>query len=380
MKAIMADSISWADTGVWGINNQLKILFRYNDLTGEINYLCHLPKYIYAMTRQISVYRNKVFLYPYWNKELFVFNMDNGEWHTIEIDNSKNQYPYVYYIGMVNHIVYMFISSNGIIVELDADTFVYKKYYIPAKYVSKISSNDIKFINKYFVFPIFDKNSFLLFDINSKSIEEFTIRGFENGIVTVAYDESYYWITGKSKSLAIWDKNSNRIVQKWDLPYELKLFVEEQDKWIRYIDIEARGAFPFLKSTIVENKLWLFPYQTNMILQIDIRTGKHQEIFFYDIARGKKPCEYLGFDERKKQLVIRDYNNSMYSINPITAEKKKILIMLNDEQVDKVLNKSIVIENNEIGIIELIRKRKEEQIAERRVNTLGDKIYKKMKD
>lgn len=381
MKKITADSIGWSDAGVWGINNQLRILYRYSSLTGKIDYLCQFPDFICATTNQISVCRNKVFLYPYWNRYLFVFSMNEEKWYKIEINESLNQYPYTYYIGIVNQVIYMYISSSGAIVELDTDTLTLQKYYIPAKYVSNISSNDIKCVNESVILPVYSKNAFLSFNIKSKKIQECVIQGFSNGVLTVAYDENYYWITGKDRGVVKWDEKSNKTIKSCELPYELEIYAEKQEEWIKYAEMESETKFPFLKSTIVENKLWLFPYQSNMILQIDIDTEKYEKIVFHGRIGSKKTCEYLGLYEDSKQLVIRDYKNDMYSIDPITAEVKKILIVLNDEQISKVLDGRIIVENDEISVIDFWEREKTNKMLEiQNVNAVGKEIYIKVKD
>lgn len=376
MKKINADCACFDKKNGWFFNNEYGVLCKYDVATKEINLQYKVPDEFRWGSIQMSICGDRIFLYPYWCNKLLIFHIVKEIFEEIEIVCSTEKNLPVSYIGYYKNCIYVYLINNAAIVEVNADTLVCRKFELPQMLLHNTASNDIKCVNGSILFPVISKNMILEFEIESRKVKEHVVNDFSGGVYTIVYDGDLYWITGSNKAYVKWDKRTGKIVEKWDLPSTLRVYCTEQNKWIKYQNPSSVSTFPFLKSVFSGDKIWLFPYMANMILQIDVKSGQYKELFCQDknikYVPDMKPCELLGIDDENHNMVFSTPERGYCVLDNKTLNWNEYNFKIDSE----FLARHIVRETDIINLSRLIKAVCiQKTMTTRKENQYGRKIY-----
>lgn len=376
IKKINADCACFDKKNGWFFNNEYGVLFKYDVATKAISLQYKVPVEFRWGSVQMSICGDRIFLYPYWCNKLLIFHIVKEFFEEVEIVASTEKNLSVRYVGNYKNYIYVYLINNAAIVEINTDTLACSKFELPQMLLHNTASADIKCVNGSILFPVISQNMILEFEIESRKVKEHVVSDFSGGVYTIVYDGDLYWITGSNKAYVKWDKRTGKTVEKWDLPSTLNVYCTKQNKWIKYENPSSVSTFPFLRSVFAGNKIWLFPYMANMILQIDVKSGQYKELFCpnKDIkyVPDMKPCELLGIDDENHGMVFSTPEKGYCVLDIKTLNWNEHFFKVDSE----FLVRHIISESNTINLSRLIKAVCiQNTTTARKENQYGKKIY-----
>lgn len=353
MACLHGDSMCQIGKKIWMLGAEYNILFECENIYGKVERIEKLP---YEQDqnrdryRQISAYKNLIFIYPYQSDKLLVFNIDTREFSEIPLLNRNYEFLYSRYIGLYMDRLLLFLIDCCAIIEINVQDWSQKIHWLNQKFRHRIASNDIKHAGDNIILPICDENIILVYDLKSNQLEEICISDYEGGINTVAFDGQSYWLTGNSKEIIKWNVTHKSIETKISLPEGIKIYLppKENNKkvWIDLNKANEESAVPFLKSIFFNGFVFLFPFRSNIIMKIEVESGEISICWLNPDSgmRDKKLFEALYLCEEKKLVFGMNHkdNNVLLDMEKLIPEQ--ISYMVASTELEKRFYEEILLE------------------------------------
>lgn len=381
---INAECICFNGNDGWFLNNQFRALCQYNVLEHKVCASYIIPDSIKYRSIQISMYKNKIFMYPYGKaKKLLFFDIKEKKFSETALNCLQKEELLTRYVGVYKNNIYFYLIDECAFIAINGDTLAQQRFQLSEKYCHRLSSNSMICCEGSILCPIMDRNAVLEFEIETGGVKEHIIQEFSGGVYTIAYDGAFYWITGKDKYCIRWNKENGETDKKWRLPDSLEVYDSKMNMWGKFEGKVVESNLAFLRNALVQGKLWLFPYMSNMILQIDIQTGKFKEIFFSESDKKfvpeKKPCEFLGIDFSNEVIILSGPQGDNNTINLKTLEKKEINFKLVGKSLrDCFFKENLMYEKKDLELKALIESfyAEENTTSDTIKVQFGEKIYR----
>ncbi len=331
--------------GLLGIDNKIRLMFYYNLKSCQIEWKIWLSSILKTGVEEISVIDHCVILYPYWSNTLYCYNLETGKWKSAVL-SSNGSCLYAHYIGSGIDGEYFFDTSKADILKIARDDFGISRYQLPDRLLHRVNGNDTKLYENIIILPVVDEDMLYVYDIDSGKSYPIHVGMGEKGYSTVAVKGRKIFLSGYSGVLACYELQTMEKRFEKRFPAELKVYSQEKG-W----DEKTSNAFPFVKSTINNAELWLFPYFTNMLCKFDMNT---QEFTYYEckdvpVEKGFKPYDYLC--KVGGNIYIRSFNGSIIKVE--NDELVTITMLLPTRDLIEAMNNSLL-EDDGITLEEFI--------------------------
>lgn len=323
---------------IWFIHVRYNALLNYNLISKKLNYVYTFydDKNVISEYSICKIIKNKnlLILIPNQYKKVLIFNTDNNDCYTADIDLRVDSLPmYGLFRTAVcfENMCYMIPSQYDSIVELDTNSLTIKSKfcwrelssdYSPETYISDYSMN-----GEYIFLLVNPVNDIVVYSIVNK--KSFVIKCQDNNVnyKTIVSIGNVIFAQDKGKGVVKIDVDSGVIIKKITIDelintifymYKFgdKILVDFVfDNRLTIFDSEFEQQFEYyLESKMVNEEFVYFAYSE------DMRYGKYNLYFnnssselFYLNERQIVYKETLSIEDIKRQMITSYVNNVKYS-------------------------------------------------------------------
>ena len=267
---------------IWFVDRKINALFYYDVRNSHVE-LVHVidPNHLYKAFDyyQLVCINGKVILAPRHSKEgFFEYNIKSKESKFIPLKKEKitmNENTMLFDCVIEEQLenVYFIGREYPAIVEYDnkSDSYIYYNSYIEHlhRYDLEVHGASGYFVSAVCVensiyLPLYKTNMVMRFDLQTKNVTYHKIGGDKNEYYQVIAYGKYLLISQikPGKSIVRWNIATNEVKEFCDYPLECDFAINHN---------EYNG---FAGMAVYEGELFLFPDFSNMILEINVQTGK----------------------------------------------------------------------------------------------------------
>lgn len=337
--------LNWADnwyiegSKAWYIHaEQTNVLFEYDFITQIATPLVKLPDFgENGFRRYANLFKvnNKIYCLPDLAKDILIYDLDNRAISYIYIENENRVRVSIYNYSQLNENTYILFSvgfQKYFILDVDEncirkeisieDTDIYDKFVLKNGKVYAKSCSGKNFISIDLEHDV--QKIYPLDNISSCN--------------TIAYDGSYFWMTGDQRELYRWKEGGEVI--SLSMPERVKVcknISQENEKWY------------FRKIYAYENKIVGIPYLANSIIiydkvvdefcVIDSDDGMGRFCELFDLRMNSlftpiyvREGRYVGFCELKK--------HRQYEIDMKDNKICEVRVKFDVNTISKVMDKT----------------------------------------
>lgn len=228
--------------------------------TGRIDAIYQFPNYgrriCWLYSKVVQVGEVLVFA-PDWSEQIALFDTNTHKFQTINLDKNLvgERKPYFRCVYFYKGYLYMFPSKAKCILRYDLDR---KEIRYLGRDIFEQNDDEnylrqqYEVINGKLFMPFTDRSNILSFDLETENIEVLRLEN-ETGWSTINYIDETIWMSS-------WRNNE---IYKWDLK------TQEVSKFNKFPRELKTGEYKFAFSCVLENKIFYFPVDGNMIVAFD---------------------------------------------------------------------------------------------------------------
>jgi len=262
---------------MWFVSDTEPYIFSFNKRTNRIQYEASMPLHNIGNSYLSFVkINNKIILAPYIGNDFLEYDIHIKKFNIVPFDFPTNRYSKYEFLkvlkfdNVIYYKSYVFFISTGYPVIVKYDTIT-GAYSCLTKWFEKIKMHidDEKECLLHggcaragkLLLTFCQKNIILEIDIETEKTKIYFINDSDNkGYQDIIFDGADYWLIPRhGKSLVKWNYQSNNTI----------LF----DKYPDGFNIIDQNV-PFVAMMFIENKILLFPFNSNAILSVDFVSGE----------------------------------------------------------------------------------------------------------
>lgn len=332
IKYLCSEAYCQIDDGIWFSAMGYNGLFYYKFGRKRIEFITSFPHEKHTESRlhgkAIKVDKEIYFL-PDRSRYIHIYNTALKKIESINLKEDKR-------IGcrngfFYNNAVYFITGIPDIVVYcINIKTKKIRKHRLNIDNGGLGISQDIVLKNGDAYFTCKAKSQVIKYSCEANTYQIYHINSKEEGYGTICYDGKDFWLSSRKGIIRC---NSDFICidfyNHFPKEYGMTIKYLEEVKFIKGFTNQFNDSeFPFSFSVFWANKVWLFPFRVNMIIQIDIVTGKLDEFYLeneyedeeslFDKFRSTH-CHYFGGIEEnrlmfmstksKKIRIVDEWNN-----------------------------------------------------------------------
>lgn len=307
-------------------------LCKVNLNTGETKIISEIPNerksgvYLYNGIKKID---DKLILTPLNANEIAIYNIETKEFIKISPNQGNNQHSYLLKSAICNEYIYMTPHKFRPIIRYDLKTREIKSYSDCLKVLRNPSFD----INKplfydcvqikedILLMPCAQDNKILEFNIKTETTKLHTVGKSGNNYISITYDGTNCWLIQneckKQESIVRWNYDTGKT-----------------DEFYNYPDGFSGSRGFFRRIVHCGNYLLAFPRFSNMIVKIDILSGKMTELKTnFEYREGQRKSDYHNMESN--YIFAKTYNDN-YIIAISMYDSSLIKININTEEATKV--------------------------------------------
>lgn len=311
---------------VWISVMEFNALYCYDLKTRLSNYIGAFPgekNSVWKMHGSSLLVENKIFFLPDRSRFIHIVDTETGNIQKLEV-HSKERFS-CNHAWFYKGVLYFISEDSG----LELYSFHIKTNFIEKHLIQEENNDSICIdhvvIGEKIYFACMNRDSVICYDFVNYQMVEYNIKADESGFGTISYDGTNFYLTGK-KHIVQWNPEKLKINLYQTYPKGLGMVLWLNGQIVRiegFTDQYLKNEKPFSFSLIIDEKLWLFPFRTNMVLSFDIKTGKIlsyslQEEEEDEISLGLKNrlafCHYLKNSNQEPLIFSSTRSKSFYII------------------------------------------------------------------
>ena len=305
---------------LWFLGWNINCLFNMDLECTKLDIVGEIPSYRVVssgLNNQIVKKGNYLVFIPANANTIERYELSSQEFSYIEIENSKISK----FIGsaIIGEYCYCLPALENKIIKYNI-----LKNKIEKEILIDIKENKLKcrrkvFVTERFFYFVYEESNVIgKYDVSNDTIKEYEIGNKEDYIYFVGKYENYIWIINSNK-LSFVNEKTLDIVETIEFPRNFK-----------------SGEYAFCDYVNEDENIYLLPYSSNMILEINLRTKKINVLF--EFKNEKMPQIISGKLINNTIYMIKNYNKiCRFYLN----EKKYIEqnIFLSDSQISEIETK-----------------------------------------
>ncbi|MGN0364335.1 MAG: hypothetical protein ACI4E5_00155 [Suilimivivens sp.] len=372
MLGIDMHEIAVTQNWIYGINYKYDVLCKICLSTHEVKEIQSLIineeklqyEYSTEFYRHILATETQIFIVNTVTNKLLIFNTDlqlAQELYLLEKAESMS------IIGINNTALYIYAINSGIVLEVNLANGKIEKHQIPAKYIGKINSLEIKIIDDSIWLTGYIGNIILEISTGNGVIYEHQVNGIHGDICLCENFEDNLWLCTQHE-IVEWDKQKNMIMQVFQLPFG----GDRKDL-----------LMPFYYSCTVNGGLYFFPLKGSKVLEIEKNRGDIVSYYIYPDRKQRKRQKTFSYLGNDNNAIIYGLDSSMNNIilKTSSGNVERINFSIEDtlfEEMRKIFYKhNFCLDERMFGISELLETTCESNFLNSgNDNNVGRKIYK----
>lgn len=301
-----------------------------NKITGKIQNLYRFMEYgvrtSYLYSTVCKVDNCFVFV-PNCSDKIAIFDLETLESTYIQLDNEKlgKNRPYFRSACEYNNFVYMFPSKSSYIIKFDVKSGIVSYIQIET---NRISNDRVLFRQEYEIIrdkvyiPFAEKGNMCIFDLTTDTFKIVDL-GIKKGFSTINYAKGRIWMSlWEEFGIIEWNEESGTIKEYRDFPEKIE-----------------KGKYTFSYSEVINNQIVYFPQQCNMIISLNVLTGKISCIRTLDNWEDNALLTFGGRKNEQGFYVVVSYEKDILFVTETEDEKICIRPYF---QVNDDFNKSMI--------------------------------------
>lgn len=337
------------ENNMWFVSSGIDALCKMNLDTGKINIVKEISDKVFSadMPQYCDVKKidNKIYLLPFLSEDICIYDLEEDRLKKITIPNSE----IVNFDRMIHYKDSLFMKPKNysaiIQYNINNGELIYHKKCIEEFY--KISGDKPMFLwgvsvrDNLLLIASAINNKVLEFNMDTGKSKVYTVGKEGMTYFAMVYDGNDYWLAPEEGNTIIrWNYESGR--------------VKEYNNYPENFIGENRG---FIGLILCGHYILAFPREANMIVRIDIDTGKMSE-FKLKLSEEEGKCNsccnfnlsnYNFVKKINENYIVAfsNYYNSLLKINILTGEYSLIKCEFSKSDVNEYLNKAI--DNNKLS-------------------------------
>lgn len=316
------------DNKLWFVAGNYNSLYEMDMNSGKVNLLGRIPN---EDGISISLYNNmfkvgdNIWMIPSRAKEIAKYNLKDKKFSKIKLVEDKQSKTVKFYSAhLYGNKIYMSPwNFHGIVcfnledesISID-DSFI---KYLEEKYNYDNNTAYVRnscMVGDKIYMPIYETDIIIEYNTTKKTFKEYCLDNKDIKISSIVHDGYKFWLIPRvSGAIARWDNESNKVNIYNEYPS----------------DFECVNLFRF--AHYKDGYVWLFPEMGNMIIKLDINTGKMQGICK---TEGKYYCSFAYS------------HNDLLITSSSCGRRNTELLKINTE--DKIIEKMTVECNQKINL------------------------------
>lgn len=280
---------------------------------------------------------NSIYFMPDRSKYIHIYNVEKSKFKKVLV-NIEGRINATYAVRIENYIVFASIEQKIMVLfEMDSHELSYIKLPADAVLSMEIITKDGKVY-------LADKAKDCIYEyvLGEKDIKIIRIKADGNGFGTISSDGKAIYLTSENSIIVIGQSNIKKFSLNYPNGFGMHIIYQSKERIITgFQDVEKRHEKPFAFSRWYEGKLLLFPFRTNMILELDVRND--MSISIMHINEEEENIETL---YSKQRITHCHYfpcsHTSGEKINFISTCSKKLYIIEENQEIKSYM---IAIEN-----------------------------------
>lgn len=260
----------------WGCGQKCNALFQFDLKEDSVEYLTDFPDYsIGGVWRKRGCLRHNddIWCFPIFGEDIWVFHLAGRELKKIDITNPQKKQlivlDFFFYEGAV------FVISCGLvqILKINANTYQVEKVWDLEQecHINVLDGKSILVGNRIYMLSCGCIYEFL---IPAGTLKKYQIADAEEGLFTICDDGNSFWLSGKSRALYRWDRETGKIEKRSDFPDDMGIWqFSEMGQASLDVTSEIYQNVLFDSAVFVKDKIWFIPCQANKIIYIEKDTG-----------------------------------------------------------------------------------------------------------
>lgn len=320
------------DNKLWFFGWNINSLFSFDILTHELreeNYLREYKKSSSELFNSILNIEDTLILVPSDCDSIEMYNIREGKFGVIALQE-RNSAKYIKALARGNKIYFMPATANHILIINYQTGKVERQVEIEMHNLGMQCNKNYTVSSEALYFSYFQKNIIGQFLFEKEKIEYFTVGNSEDRIYGLEWENQILWVIMQ-----------NRIVM-----VEYQQIVAE----IFFPEKFVNGGIAFFETRLIDNWIYLLPYESNMFLAFNIKQKEYVVLRQYY----EQMPHYMGMEIRDEWIyTISDYNQ----IHKLSYKNGNLeVISINGDNYGKVLCRGdyeVVAERVERSILDL---------------------------
>lgn len=302
VKEPIFDSRDWWIEGdkAWFISGWTNQLFEYDFNTNICSLITSISSSKEAEAREYIrcfKYETKIVCLPNRGTDIIIFDLENSEFRKIIIGDFVNESQYIVGFWIIDNILYTLSAGINRIIEID---IIEEKIINMYKVVGDMDPWGTRAcLCEECIFIPIGNNIIYEFSIRNKTGRIRELPQEIQGLHSITYDGSSFWLSGKTRQLFIWDRNNGIVDIFTDFPNDFGVYDFEHKKTevcdCKRVDYDTRT---FLDIVDTKDYLLCIPFHANHILIIDKKEKQSMPIVceaenIYSIQKNILKCRFL---------------------------------------------------------------------------------------
>lgn len=260
---------------IWFMAGSFDCLFCLDSETGETSFVDHIPAdnvFTFRNHPRCIKINDVIVCLPDNGKDIWCYHISKCLWTTIPYKGTDGIRLSCNNAWYIQGKLYILSCGMKQIIEVDLDKECINKYYdFPAKNESGFTNGIL--VNGYIYIASSYPANIYKFDTSSKSIQKYTLHEIDDQIQTFCFDGDKFWLTGRCKAFYVWREETKKTLILKNIPDSFLIwnFSGTYKKLLNHIR-ESEQSPLFVASILVNQYIWLIPFQTNEILYVDKET------------------------------------------------------------------------------------------------------------
>lgn len=348
LMRVWSDNMIITDDNGWFISGGLNMLFNMNLKTGECHFVADFPDSELSRFRmnQVQIKQGRYILcLPDRGKTVWLYDSLDEKLKELGFLNLDLKRLAIINEFIVNDSLFVVASEKKQIIEISWNGQLDFKYFDIFRHIELGNLGNESVLVKQKIYCVCDlSNEVCEFDVMTKKSKYYPVCGVKNGLTTICYDGSFFWLSGFDRELYVWDKTKMQTRILHEFPIEFGFYEIDDPGQVRVNNEKRAETSLFVKSIDGKDSLWFIPFQTNKILYVE---KTDFSIHIFDLPgetedsvswRRDMNVKYVVEYFRNKNIVgLYSFKNN--NIVEINIDKKKIsyiIPFINEEDKAKI--------------------------------------------
>lgn len=273
-----------------------------------------------------------IFLMPDRGESILIYDLDKKKISKIEINNPLSVRLSIHDFWEENGKLWAVSHGLGKILLIDINKKTIAEYYDIFDNPNILPGHEAKKVGNCIFNVSRNSNMICEFNIASREKKNYEIHGLTEGMYTICYDNTNFWLSGISGKIYLWDKEKKKITELNEYPKDLKIYKEEVGK-IEEIGFPLEQEIPiFYKSFLLGKFVCFLPLNSNQALCNKLLCVNREDFHMISIALNEEKDNTTGLytleyiKENRIAGILCERNNliSEFGVN-LNIIKKKFL-------------------------------------------------------